>query len=170
MNSKVISSSLALTVLSICWQQAEAGSTKWVYEAEIGPRSHSEVAQAIKDRDASGGMARIAYRETSRQGQVAFAGPMTMEQPPGTYRVVFRAKVEDNTNSDTVLRLSVWQEGLGMVVTRDVKASDFAASGKYQDFTLEFTRVPGGLVSTYIYWRGGLWEHTRSGWGEYLDR
>jgi uncharacterized membrane protein len=155
MRTRHIFPSLAVLLLCVCARQGEAAPKKWVYEAEIGPRSHSEAAQAIKDRDASGGMARIAYRETSRQGQVAFAGPMTMEQPPGTYRVVFRAKVEDNTNSDTVLSLSVWQEGLGMVVTRDVKASDFAASGKYQDFTLEFTRVPGGLVSTYIYWQGG---------------
>jgi uncharacterized membrane protein len=80
---------------------------------------------------------------------------MTMEQPPGTYRVIFRAKVADHTNSDTILRFKVWQEGLGMVATRDVKASDFTASGKYQDFTLEFTRAPGGLVCTYIHWMGG---------------
>jgi uncharacterized membrane protein len=147
-----------LTVLALlcgCAGQSEAAQASWVYEAESSPRGWSEAAQAIADPDASGGMTRISYRETSRRGNVSFAGPMTMEQPPGTYRVVFRAKVADHTNPDTVLRLSVWQEGLGMVSTRDVKASDFAASEKYEDFALEFTREPGGLVSCHISWQGG---------------
>ena len=144
-----------LAVLFVCASPCFAATQSWVYEAETSPRGWSEAAQAIEDPDASGGMARISYRETSRRGNVSFAGPMTMEQPPGTYRAMFRAKVADHTNPDTVLRLSVWQEGLGMVSTRDVKASDFAASEQYEDFSLEFTREPGGLVAAHISWRAG---------------
>ena len=132
-----------------------AAPRSWVYEAESGPQGWSEAAQAIEDPDASEGMARISYRETSRHGQVSFAGPKTMDQPPGTYRVVFRAKVEDHTNPDPVLRLMVDQEGLGTVARRDVNADEFAASGEYQNFALDFTRKPGGLVSATVYWLGG---------------
>jgi uncharacterized membrane protein/sugar lactone lactonase YvrE len=144
-----------LAVLFGCASPCFAAPRSWVYEAESGPQGWSEVAQAIEDPDASAGMARISYRDTSRHGQVSFAGPMTMEQPPGTYRVVFRAKVADHTNLDPVLRLMVWQEGLGTVATRDVRADEFATSGEYQDFALDFTRAPGGLVSVTVYWMGG---------------
>lgn len=155
MRSQIIFMSFALIVLSVCWQYAEAEPTKWVYEAETSPRGWSEAAVTVKDPDASGGMARVSQIATSRRGNVAFAGPMTMEQPPGTYRVVFRLKVEDNTNPEIVARLNIWQEGLGIVVTQDIKASEFMVSGKYQDFTLEFTRAPGGLVSCFVNWQSG---------------
>lgn len=141
---------VVLPILGVGWTHADAGSTTWIYEAETSPRGWSEAAVTVKDPDASGGLARVSRPAISRRGNVAFACPMTMEQPPGNYRVVFRLKVEDNTNPDPVAKLNVWQEGLGNVVSSEVKASEFAAVGKYQDFPLEFTRAPGGLVACSI--------------------
>ena len=134
---------------------AEAGETSWVSEGESSPRGFSEVSSAIKDPDASGGVAKVCYPATSRRGSVAYAGPMTIEQPPGIYNAVFRLKVEDHTNKEVVANLTVWQEGLGIIANRGVQANEFKASGKYQNFAVKFTRAPGGYVACYINWRGG---------------
>ena len=60
--------------------------------------------------------------------------------PSGTYTASFRIKTDDNSLGKTkVAVIEVAGEGGQFLASRDIDSSDFAASGKYQDFSLNFS-------------------------------
>ncbi|HEY5315943.1 MAG TPA: hypothetical protein VIK18_25660, partial [Pirellulales bacterium] len=101
----------------------------------------------VADPDASGGRAAKVSRQT---GDVnSWHNYRTL--PPGDYRATFRLKVSDNTSPQPIFWLIVE----GGNVDHWLRANEFAAAGKYQDFDLPFRLTRPTLVSTPVRGKAG---------------
>ncbi|HEX3655312.1 MAG TPA: hypothetical protein VHV55_05890 [Pirellulales bacterium] len=96
----------------------------------------------VADADASGGRAAKVSRQTGYVN--SWHNYRTLS--PGDYRATFRLKVSDNTSPQPIFWLIVENAN----VDRRLRANEFAAAGKYQDFDLPFSITRPTLVSTPV--------------------
>lgn len=108
----------------------------------------------VADPDASGGRAAEVSRRTGYVN--SWHNYRTLE--PGDYEAVFRLKVSDNQSPHVIFHLVIENGG----AQRPVRANEFTAPRRYQDFTVPFSITRPALVSTPI--RGTAGDVT--GWAD----
>lgn len=129
----------------------EAKGKVYTYEAKQIRAS----SKMVDDKDTEDGVAVLSIKGEQEPGY-AFTGPYTTAQPPGQYKVIFRLKVADNGPDVQAYRVYVGANGcLNSTVNMTViKASDFTAPNKYQEFSLEVIKPPSGWFEFQVDWLG----------------
>ncbi len=124
------------------------------YRADELPHA---VGRAVPDKDSAYQEAVFASPSSDKQGHMVY-GPYEFF-PSGTYTASFRIKTDDNSLGKTkVAVIEVAGEGGQFLASRDIDSSDFAASGKYQDFSLEFsTRQQKLEFRVYFEGQAAVW-------------
>lgn len=117
------------------------------YESENLPGLSGDV---VVDADASGQMARKARKGIDQGGAVQF-GPYDSTNliDGNAYTASFRLKVADNTASDFIALIDVYNADTGLRKYREIKATDFDANGVYQNFDIGFTKPAGSANMEY---------------------
>lgn len=110
------------------------------------PRGAPNLA-IVADPDASGGR---AVEAGPRVGPQNSSDNFRLLEP-GDYVATFRLKVADNTSPQVVFYL----RAEGANAQRRVRANEFAAAGKYQDFDVPFDLTRPTLVATPVLSRPG---------------
>ncbi len=123
-------------------------SQGWVAEMESGHLWWGN-GQVANDSEASAGQ---AFRLDPGAGE-SFIWFITTDYPRNlSSQAYFRLKVDDNTISTPAIRISVKTND----VERDIltlKGTDFAASGVYQEFPLDFVQHDDPSSSPWLYFR-----------------
>lgn len=134
---------LVLAIAGVASAAADPPLPHWKDEIETMLRSlppgAADVAN-VADPDASGGRAVEAGPRVGPQD--SWHNYRTLQ--PGDYVATFRLKVADNTSPQVVFDLIVENGD----AERRVRANEFAAAGKYQDFNVPFSIARPALVST----------------------
>ncbi|MBU0647958.1 lamin tail domain-containing protein [Patescibacteria group bacterium] len=103
------------------------------------------------DSLASGGKDRIATVGVDGADWMMF-GPYTLDQTAGNYRATFRLKASDNTSSDAVALINVYNSGgSGAEEGLTIWGTDFTAVDEWQEFGVDFTRVEEGEMEYRVY-------------------
>ena len=112
-----------------------------------------ETAEKAVDPDTRSGFALKACKGVTKEWYMATGTFSTFERF-GKYRITFRIKCSDNTVKDNVVNIGTVSEGGSPFenVGRPLKGTDFAASNKYQNISLEVLRGDSGnfaYIMTY---------------------
>ena len=134
------------------YKPPEAKGNIYKYEAE---NMHIKNGEIVEDKKAEGGKAVAGLIGKNKKGTLIF-GPYTKEQPTGQYKVVFRLKVDKNTENITAFVLRVKTNGFvnSTIYTKEVKASEFKTPGSYQDFSVDIVKPPTGWLGFIVSWSG----------------
>lgn len=123
-------------------------------DAENGPNGNPRLV--VPDPDAHGGTAQAAVPGTSKAGSYTCA-LYSYARPSARYRVTWRLKLDDNAIPDVVVKVWTSDEqgrtgfkGGGL----EIKGTDFAAPGKYQDFAYDAEKAEGGFFNVGALWQG----------------
>lgn len=110
----------------------------------------SSVGTVVTDMDASGGQARMA--DYSTVGDLQY-GPYGVDQASGSnYRATFRMSVSNNTLATPVARIEALNSGGNSDWRyKIIRANDFAASNRFEDFSVDFTRTDKGTMEYKVY-------------------
>jgi hypothetical protein len=136
----------------------------WRFEAEGAAMQH-EIGRAEGD----GWSANTAADAT---GTLSY-GPYARDLPAGRYEAVYRMMIDNNSaDSLVVLRVDVNDYGMSTpgcggctVAARDIRRTDFAAAGAYQEFVLPFTWPGiGHALEMRTYWQDRA--YVRQDWVE----
>jgi hypothetical protein len=113
---------------------------------------------AAKDPDAHRGVAWVTVPGKDEADVYAIWGPYE-DLPPGRYTAVFRMKVDRRAGAP-VAQLDVFNYWLakegknGTLASAELRGSDFAAAGRFQEFQLDFEHGTTGKTEYRVRWLG----------------
>ncbi|MFA4930649.1 MAG: lamin tail domain-containing protein [Patescibacteria group bacterium] len=120
----------------------------WIYE---GNDYYNAVGSEGNDSSSSNGTYWQAKVTNDSTGYM-FYGPYTADQEPGLYQASFRLRTADNVTTNNIVQIDARnQDGGGVWATKDIKGTDFATAGQWQNFSLWFTRTNEGNME-YRVW------------------
>jgi len=122
------------------------------YESEKLP---NQVGKIITDVQASGGKATLFDKTLFAPGWMQF-GPYVMDgvNVGQNYKATFRLKVADNTITDPVAIINVYNLDKKIDNQIVLRGTDFSASSQYQDFVIPFTAVDTSYMEFRVYATG----------------
>ena len=141
-------------------QEAEAANKAWLRSLQVKTESvqksivdavaYNCIVEKTADSEARHGFALRVREDVAKPGWMA-TGTFSTFECYGKYRVTFRVKCSDNTVKKTVCTIGMTAATPWESVTRELKSTDFAAAGKYEDFSIEILRGDtGNDVCAYI--------------------
>lgn len=112
------------------------------------------VGKKVLDEQASGGVVVQAKSQSNVLGDLAVSDPHTL-QKAGEYKVFFKMKFSDNTLSDVVARLEIWDEHEGLILfEKEVYGYDFKTLDEYLYIEGRYMREAVGSVQVKVIYMG----------------
>ena len=108
-----------------------------IYFEEAESKSIGSAGTIVDDPTASGGKA-VKGTAGGSSGTIVF-GPYRKNLRPGSYVVLYRLKVSDNTSASTIANINVFIGGTdapGTINSMDIRPIDFEEANKWQVFAL----------------------------------
>ena len=124
-------------------------TTDWMYEAE---NSFGVTGNIALDVTASNNKVREATVTSNNAGYMVY-GPYGDDQPADNiYTAKFRLKTRNNSIDAPVATIDVHNNGgPSTFVWKDIKGTDFSANNEWQEFDLNFNRLPGGNMEFRVW-------------------
>lgn len=117
----------------------------------------SKTGKVIKDANSSGGKALNYVPGILPEGWAQF-GPYKVDNANvvvgGRYRAAFKLRTDNNTVSDVIALVNVYNSEKDLNYVLPVRGTDFTAANQYQEFVVDFPMADKDMMEFRVYVTG----------------
>lgn len=133
----------------------------WGYLAGVDAGHSGESVQGVRVRDGAALFGSAMHTRPGVPPGLVYHSAYTVEQPPGLYRVVVRARIPAAYSwkaEAPVLSVDALHSSAGVRGGRAIRAADFTKPGEYEEFAFDLIKPTTGWVTYRVSTPGGAVE------------